>query len=412
MAREPAIAAPPPGFFADLLAAFLHHSEQLRAIGRLGRQCRAQTVPLPRFSLVMRLFCSARKITSTMDAPPIQYVKTSDGFDIAYSECGRGRAVVLLPGGTNNLQFMWQQQPAFRTFFEAMANRYRFIQFDGRGSGLSSRGLGPNYAMQDRRLDFQAVVERLHLDRFCLIAPAETCHIAVPYAIEHPERVDGLVLWNPGWNQSERGTLLPYEELVRRSWELCVRTMAAGGVGDIELEERRIRESVTPEDFITWVNAVLKLSLRPVLPSLNVPTLVLGIRNSPVHPTTEGSWRAVAGLIPNARLVLFDDGRSIGGLTAASDDPPAAVAMINFFEGLTSDEAYAKTANRGLHGLLSGREVEVLRLVAAGKSNQQIADELVISLNTVRRHVSNVFDKTGVGNRAQAGAYARDHGIA
>jgi DNA-binding NarL/FixJ family response regulator len=56
--------------------------------------------------------------------------------------------------------------------------------------------------------------------------------------------------------------------------------------------------------------------------------------------------------------------------------------------------------------------MEVLRLLAAGRSNQQIADELVISLNTVRRHVSNVFDKTGAANRAQATAYAKDHGIA
>ena len=61
---------------------------------------------------------------------------------------------------------------------------------------------------------------------------------------------------------------------------------------------------------------------------------------------------------------------------------------------------------------LSQREVEVLRLVAAGQTNQQIADALVISRNTVRRHVSNVFDKTGVANRAQAGVYARDHGLA
>jgi DNA-binding NarL/FixJ family response regulator len=60
---------------------------------------------------------------------------------------------------------------------------------------------------------------------------------------------------------------------------------------------------------------------------------------------------------------------------------------------------------------LSAREIEVLRFVSAGKSNQQIADELVISVNTVRRHVSNILDKTGAANRAQAVAYARDHGI-
>jgi LuxR family maltose regulon positive regulatory protein len=61
---------------------------------------------------------------------------------------------------------------------------------------------------------------------------------------------------------------------------------------------------------------------------------------------------------------------------------------------------------------LSSREHDVLRLLVAGRSNQQIADELVISLNTVRRHVSNIFDKTGAANRAQATAYAKDHGLA
>jgi DNA-binding NarL/FixJ family response regulator len=61
---------------------------------------------------------------------------------------------------------------------------------------------------------------------------------------------------------------------------------------------------------------------------------------------------------------------------------------------------------------LSEREQEVLRLLASGCSNQEIADELVISLNTVRRHVSNIFDKTGAVNRAQATAYAKDHRLA
>lgn len=55
---------------------------------------------------------------------------------------------------------------------------------------------------------------------------------------------------------------------------------------------------------------------------------------------------------------------------------------------------------------LTAREVEVLRLVAAGKSNREIADTLVISLNTVLHHVSNIFTKTGAANRAEAVSYA------
>jgi DNA-binding NarL/FixJ family response regulator len=63
-------------------------------------------------------------------------------------------------------------------------------------------------------------------------------------------------------------------------------------------------------------------------------------------------------------------------------------------------------------GGLSPREIEVLRLLAGGKSNREIAAALVISLNTVARHVSNIFDKVGAANRTEAAAYAHRHGIA
>jgi DNA-binding CsgD family transcriptional regulator len=61
---------------------------------------------------------------------------------------------------------------------------------------------------------------------------------------------------------------------------------------------------------------------------------------------------------------------------------------------------------------LTGREVEVLRLIAAGQSNRAIAQALFISPNTVLRHVSNIFAKTGVANRAEAAAYAIRQGLA
>ncbi len=65
-----------------------------------------------------------------------------------------------------------------------------------------------------------------------------------------------------------------------------------------------------------------------------------------------------------------------------------------------------------LPGGLTGREVEVLRLIAAGNSNRAIAQVLFISPNTVLHHVSSIFVKLGVANRAEAAAYATRRGLA
>jgi ATP/maltotriose-dependent transcriptional regulator MalT len=62
------------------------------------------------------------------------------------------------------------------------------------------------------------------------------------------------------------------------------------------------------------------------------------------------------------------------------------------------------------HGL-TGRELEVLRLVASGKSNREIAAALVISEHTVARHVQNIFAKVNVSSRAAAGAFAFEHDL-
>jgi DNA-binding CsgD family transcriptional regulator len=62
-------------------------------------------------------------------------------------------------------------------------------------------------------------------------------------------------------------------------------------------------------------------------------------------------------------------------------------------------------------GGLTGRELEVLRLVAAGRTNRAIATELVISEKTVARHLSNIFDKLDLSSRAAATAWAYQHGL-
>jgi DNA-binding NarL/FixJ family response regulator len=67
-------------------------------------------------------------------------------------------------------------------------------------------------------------------------------------------------------------------------------------------------------------------------------------------------------------------------------------------------------ARREANGL-TAREVEVLRLVATGLTNRQIAEQLVLSEKTVARHVSNIFGRLGISSRSAATAYAYEHGF-
>jgi len=71
----------------------------------------------------------------------------------------------------------------------------------------------------------------------------------------------------------------------------------------------------------------------------------------------------------------------------------------------------AGAAPPGLAEPLTDRELEVLRLIAAGRSNQRIAHDLVVALDTVKKHVTHVLGKLGAANRTEAAARARELGL-
>ena len=65
----------------------------------------------------------------------------------------------------------------------------------------------------------------------------------------------------------------------------------------------------------------------------------------------------------------------------------------------------------GLVEALTSRELEVLGMLAAGRSNHAVAGELVVTINTVKKHVSHILDKLGAANRTEAVARARELGL-
>ena len=78
--------------------------------------------------------------------------------------------------------------------------------------------------------------------------------------------------------------------------------------------------------------------------------------------------------------------------------------------GASPDAARLSGSSATEHGL-TGRELEVLRLVAAGKTNKRIAADLGLSVRTVERHLSNIFTKLELSSRSAATAYAFEHGL-
>ncbi len=115
-----------------------------------------------------------------------------------------------------------------------------------------------------------------------------------------------------------------------------------------------------------------------------------------------------------ARVVVGQACRELGDEDAFSLELEAARGV---FEELGAapdlarvDALTGRAAAGATHGL-SPRELEVLRLVATGKSNRDIAGLLVISEHTVARHVQNIFTKLGVPSRTAAGAFAFEHDL-
>ena len=176
---------------------------------------------------------------------------------------------------------------------------------------------------------------------------------------------------------------------------------------------QRLRESVTPEAARAALEAMGEFDVADLLPRLKVPTLVLHRGDIPWLPVDIA--RELASRIPDARLSILE-----GESTAPYlGDIEAAASAIDEFLGEGAQERTARReadspiseheesgAARGYSDGLTTREVEVLRHLAGGKTNDEIANELFVSVRTVERHVANIYAKIGVRGRANATAYA------
>jgi DNA-binding CsgD family transcriptional regulator len=114
------------------------------------------------------------------------------------------------------------------------------------------------------------------------------------------------------------------------------------------------------------------------------------------------------------RVLLGRACRELGDEDSASMEFDAAIHALESLgaaKDLERARQLARKPERKDAGGLTAREIEVLVLVASGKTNRAIASELVLSEKTVARHVSNIFTKLGVASRSAATAYAYEHSL-
>jgi pimeloyl-ACP methyl ester carboxylesterase/DNA-binding CsgD family transcriptional regulator len=334
-----------------------------------------------------------------VNVPPIQYVTTNDGFDIAYVTIGQGPALVMMPFIFSNLQDFG---PLGRNWVSGLAQRFRTVVYDSRGHGMSSRGLAETHTMADYTTDLEAVLATAGIERCLLLGRVQSVHTAARYAVEHPERVAGLILVS-GYIDIASWPQAMMRALPGQNWDLFLTSIFPSGL-PLDALHRGVeayRSTVTQQDYETAMRAISASNIENILPEIEVPTLVLHARDFKLLAQEEG--RKLAARIKGARFAVVE-GRSL-----LPDAEPGLRMIDEFLKDAGID--WRKSPTRAPSANLSSRESEVLRLVAAGKSNQEIADELVISLNTVGRHVSNIFDKTGATNRVEASVWARDHGL-
>jgi DNA-binding NarL/FixJ family response regulator len=170
------------------------------------------------------------------------------------------------------------------------------------------------------------------------------------------------------------------------------------------------RVSTSPQNAVRIYSTSAHTDIVDRLQSVKAPTLVLHSVGDERIPFDEA--RLLASLIPDAYLVPLQSKNHL--LTA--DEPAWQVALANVRHFLATGTPIPELPGQTEMpmpgaGQLTPREIEVLRLIAEGRSNQEIAQELVISINTVTNHVKNILGKTGTANRTEAAGFAHRQGL-
>lgn len=343
---------------------------------------------------------------------PEQVVRftTARGRAVAWSSAGAGPPLVVGGWWCSHLELDWRN-PLARRFFELLADRFTLIRYDRPGTGMSDPAGPPITSLDDELAVLGAVVDAAG-GRVSLLGASSGSCVAAAYAATNPGRVERLVLYGGyarGADIAEPAARASVLSVVSSHWGVGSRLLAdlfipTGTAAERDEFVRFQRESATPSSAAASLAAVYDFDVRDHLVAITVPTLVVHRRDDRAIPFALG--RDVASRVPGAGFVALE---GVDHLPWRGDAESVAGAVLAFF-GSPSAGSRAVAPRPALAGL-SEREVEVLRLVAGGLSDQEIAARLVLSVHTVHRHVANIRRKLGLPSRTAAAAHAVRAGL-
>ena len=319
----------------------------------------------------------------------IRYAQSA-GVAIAYQVVGDGETdLVVVPDYASNLVFYWETR-YWRSFYERLAQSFRLILFDKRGTGLSDRGASfPT--LETRMEDVHAVMDAVGSERALIFGSHEGCLMATLFAATYPESTIALALFHP--SHRDHRTIESETELrrLREGWgtqEWCDELLADICPTLAATEEGRrwfaneIRTGASPAMAYELNRAFDETDLRDVYAAVRVPTLVL-YRNSPYGLDAS---LAVAAEIPGARSMrvsgtdywgmflspeIADELERLAGGEIGPTVPESVLTTLLFTDIVGSTTRAAELGDRAWRDLLARHHAAVRRELARFRGEER-----------------------------------------
>jgi pimeloyl-ACP methyl ester carboxylesterase/DNA-binding CsgD family transcriptional regulator len=329
-----------------------------------------------------------------------------EGHRVAYATIGAGPLLVFSARWITHLEDEWEL-PEARRFFEELAATHTVVRYDRVGVGLSSRDLSRPPTVESEARALATVIAACGDEPAMIFACSCAGLSTATFARAHPERVRKIVFFGgyAARNDIPEPTRRSLVDFVRTNWPLAAQMLSglfaphASGDEIARLSAHK-RRSADADVAAAFLELDLRSDLRDVLPHVTTPALVLHRRGDRAVPIARG--RELAAQLPNARFVPL---RGDAHLPWLDDQRELHRALAGFL-----DDGLPAPAVNG-DSPLTPRETEVLRLVASGLSNREIAHSLVLSEHTVHRHLANILRKLAQSSRAAATARAARLGL-